>query len=174
MITTKSGEKITWKEFFQRWKKGIEGITPLQQTKSLFTSNVIMFIGIFCGLIISLFHFKSLWWLTIVLLGGVINILINMLATWQKLILLKMIEDSLKLNEEPEEKNVIGDKTQQLKQDVIDEANKIIKVIDDTKKDLKEEIIEETNKKIDKEFEDVARKVLYLPKQDEVKDVGNN
>ena len=98
MPTTKSGEKITWKEFFKRWGKGIEGITPYQQTKMLFISNVIMFIGIFCGLIVSLFLFSSLWWLTIVLLGGVINILINMLATWQKLVLLKTIEDSLKEN----------------------------------------------------------------------------
>ena len=98
MITTKSGEKITWKEFFIRWKKGAEGITPYQQTKMLFISNVIMFVGILCGLIISLFNFKYLWWLSIVLIGGIINILINMLSTWQKLVLLKTIEDSLKEN----------------------------------------------------------------------------
>ena len=96
LMKTKTGEEITWKEFFNRWKWGIEGITPLQQTKSLFTSNFIMFIGILCGLIISLFHFKSLWWLTIVLLGGVINILINMLATWQKMALLLKLEYEMK------------------------------------------------------------------------------
>jgi len=95
MPITKTGEKISWKEFISRWKNGIEGITPLQQTKSLFTSNVIMFIGMVLGFIISLFNFKTLFWLTIVLAGGIINIFINMLSTWQKMALLLKLEQDM-------------------------------------------------------------------------------
>lgn len=51
MPKTKSGEKISWKEFFARWKDGIENITPAQRIKNELISNSITFVGYVVGLV---------------------------------------------------------------------------------------------------------------------------
>lgn len=72
------------KEFFNRWKQGIEGINPLQQTKAQMNSTLLVLIGIVAGFIVSLFSVKNLWWLSIILLGAFFNTLIQYLGMWQK------------------------------------------------------------------------------------------
>jgi len=92
MPKTKTGEEISWKEFFQRWKKGIEGITPLQQLKSQINSMVVMLIGIACGFVISLFNLKTMWWLSIILGSAFFNTTIQLLALWQRKVLLEKLD----------------------------------------------------------------------------------
>ena len=92
----KDGKKLTFKEFMARWKQGIEGITPLQQVKGQLNSTYIMLIGISCGFVISLFGFKNLWWLSIILGAAFFNTLISALGLFQKKIALERIDDLIK------------------------------------------------------------------------------
>lgn len=71
------------KEFFKRWKAGIEGITPFQQVKTQMNGTMIMLLGITCGLVICLFNLKNLWWLFIILLGGLFNTSVQLLSQYQ-------------------------------------------------------------------------------------------
>lgn len=106
MPTDKAGNKLTWKEFMARWRKGIEGITPLQQTNTQLFSTAIMLIGIISGLIISLFAIKTLWWLSIVLFGALGNTSVSYLGLWQK----KQVLKRLYTSEEPIKKKKPFDK----------------------------------------------------------------
>lgn len=92
MPKTRDGELITWKEFIKRWKMGIEGITPLQQTKTQCNSTLIMIIGVVAGLIISIIKLGILWWLMIVLIGALFNLGVQYIASLQKKNLLERIE----------------------------------------------------------------------------------
>lgn len=84
----KAGNKLTRKEFFRRWGEGIEGITALQKVKMQMWSTLIMLIGIICGIVITCFAFKTTWWLTIILVGALFNVSIQMLSLYQQLNLL--------------------------------------------------------------------------------------
>ena len=66
----KSGKKINSKEFFSRWKRGIQGITPFQQIKIQIRSTWITIIGLLCGIVISAVNLEVLWWLLLILVGG--------------------------------------------------------------------------------------------------------
>ena len=99
MPTTKTGEKITWKEFMRRWKKGIEGITPLQQVKSQVWGTNIILLGLILGIIASAFAFKKLWWVEIILIGALFNTIIQWIGLWQKRKLLESFEDFIEDSE---------------------------------------------------------------------------
>jgi len=88
----KQGNELTFKEFMSRWKKGIEGVTALQQLKMQINSMYIMIIGLICGIVITLIAPGRLWWLTIILFGGLFNIVIQYLGVWQKKKMLENIE----------------------------------------------------------------------------------
>lgn len=92
----KDGKKLTFKEFMVRWKLGIEGITPLQQVKGQLNSTYIMLIGIACGFVISLFGFKNLWWLSIILGAAFFNTLISALGLFQKKIAFDRLNELIK------------------------------------------------------------------------------
>ena len=103
MPTTKSGEKISWKEFMKRWKKGIEGITPYQQVKMTIRSTWIVVIGLVAGIVVSCFNLKNLWWLMIILVGGLFNTLIIQLGNYQKHKILKTMYDPIPIVETEKE-----------------------------------------------------------------------
>ncbi len=65
----KKGNELTRKEFMQRWKSGIQSVTPLQQIKIQVRSTMIMLVGILAGIIVTLFNIKTLWWVLIILVG---------------------------------------------------------------------------------------------------------
>lgn len=92
----KQGNKLNGKEFIQRWKSGLQKVTPLQQTKVQVRSTWIMVIGLIAGIIISIFTIRNLWWLLIILIGGLGNTLMQLLGLWQKKKLLENFENSLK------------------------------------------------------------------------------
>ncbi len=80
----RDGRWITFKEFMDRWRKGIEGLTELQIIKTQLHSMKLVFLGIVLGLIFSLLAFKQLFWLFIILLGSLGITLSQFVALWQK------------------------------------------------------------------------------------------
>jgi len=94
----KAGNKLTFKEFMSRWKSGINSIDALAQTKMQILSTWIVIVGISCGIVICIIGFKTLWWLMIILVGGIFNSLIQLLSLIQKKTLLQRFTKSLNNN----------------------------------------------------------------------------
>ena len=84
MPKDKKGNKLSWKEFFKRWKHGIDGVTVMQQTKTQIQSSYIMMLGMFFGIIVSAANYEKFWWIIIVLIGGILNLGISLLGLYQK------------------------------------------------------------------------------------------
>ena len=81
----KEGNKLTFKEYMTRWKKGIENITPIQKIKTQVSGTRISLIGLVCGLVISIYNWKNLWWVAIVLTGAILNTGVQYLGLKQQL-----------------------------------------------------------------------------------------
>jgi hypothetical protein len=89
----KEGNWITAREFSTRWKQGVEGITPLQQTKSTIFGYLIIALGVIWGLILA---YKSrTWWLFIILKGSTVVTGTQFVGILQKYIILKKMEVTL-------------------------------------------------------------------------------
>ncbi len=84
MPKDKQGNKLTWKEFFRKWKEGIDGITPIQKTKTQILGTRISLFGVLMGLVISTIAYKQLWWVAIILLGALINMGVQYLGLTQQ------------------------------------------------------------------------------------------
>ena len=95
--TDRQGKQVTAKEFMQRWKQGIQKVTPLQQTKAQLWSYSLIFIGIIIGLFVT-FN-SNTYWLFIILLGSFGISFIQFLGIFQKYLMLKNIERRLEVNE---------------------------------------------------------------------------
>jgi len=100
----RDGSELTIKQFFKRWGKGIEGITPLQQSKTQLFGTWIVISGIIAGIMINILtRIKNQWyWITIVLMGSLIISSISMVGIYQKYKIQKRVEQTMKeLNEQP-------------------------------------------------------------------------
>jgi len=91
MPKTKAGEQISWKEWLQRWKRGIEGITPLQQANIQIKGTYIIILGLLSGIFITSLNFKQLWWLMLILVGGLFNTAMQWVGLYQKITMLKRL-----------------------------------------------------------------------------------
>ena len=82
----KKGNKVTLKKFLGRWKDGIEGISPVQQTKTQLMGMWITITGIVAGIVVNaLVRMKNMWWwITIILVGSLIVAGVQMIGTYQK------------------------------------------------------------------------------------------
>lgn len=89
----KEGKKLTYKEFTERWKKGVEGITPLQKIKTQVGGTKIMLIGLIAGLVISIIGWKNLWWVAIILVGALFNTGVQFLGLIQQRKLLENLKN---------------------------------------------------------------------------------
>jgi len=88
--TDKQGKPVGIKEFFSRWKQGINNVTPLTQAGFNLFGNTLVLIGIILGVwFASSNHFS---WLIIVLIGSFLMSGVSFLATLQRLLLLLDIE----------------------------------------------------------------------------------
>lgn len=90
--TLKMYKQLGRKEFMERWKKGIEGISALNQTQHQLASMRIILLGIFLGLIVTFFSIRQLWWVTIILVGALYNTCVGYLGLWQKKRILQMMQ----------------------------------------------------------------------------------
>ena len=99
----KDGSHLSFKQFFKRWKDGIEGITPIQQTKTSLWSFPLILGGIITGIVIMIY--RGEWWLVLILVGSLPPSLMGLLNLWQKYKQQKRIHDTMKeLEKEQKEK----------------------------------------------------------------------
>ncbi len=89
----KSGRWIDRKEFMSRFKDGVVNITPYQQARIVYKNSYLMLFGVLAGLIFTLFSFKNLWWLSIILFSAFINTVVVQIGNYQKYIAFKNIEE---------------------------------------------------------------------------------
>jgi len=92
----KKGNWIDYKEFNKRFKEGVAGISPLQITSQQLMGMRIVLLGLLCGITVSLFNFKNLWWLFIILFGSLYVNITQYIGTWQKKKALEDIEKQFK------------------------------------------------------------------------------
>jgi hypothetical protein len=90
----RDGTKLTFKQFMRKWKQGVEGITPIQQTKTTLLSYPLVLMGIITGLVIM--SLRKEWWLVIILGGSLPMTLMGLLSTWQKYKQMKKVYDAMK------------------------------------------------------------------------------
>lgn len=64
----------------------------MQQVKVQIKSTWITITGLIAGIVISCFNIKSLWWLCLILLGGLGNTIVQMLSLYQRKFALKKFE----------------------------------------------------------------------------------
>ena len=100
MPTDKFGNKLTMKEWLQRWKRGVEGITPLQQTNIQLKGIYIIILGLLSGIVISIIGFKNLWWLMLILIGGLFNTAMQWVGLYQKKKILERLYGREEQNEQ--------------------------------------------------------------------------
>ena len=86
----KEGNYLTTKEFLERWKKGIQKVTPLQQTKISLQGVILVLIGVVVGIVSS--FMTGIWWFLIILCGSLFLTVINLIGTLQRYYSLKEIE----------------------------------------------------------------------------------
>ena len=93
---TKSGEVISWKEFFKRWKKGMKNLTPVQRTKNDLVSTGIILVGFILGLFALIFfnnQFGAITYgLILIFIGSVYSNILKFFALLNQLELFKDIE----------------------------------------------------------------------------------
>lgn len=90
----KLGNKLTRKEYAERFKEGVKSITPLQQSKISLMGSVMVIVGVIIGLITT-FTLK-VWWLFIILCGSMFLTSISFLSLIQKFWAFKRINNMIK------------------------------------------------------------------------------
>ena len=108
--TDKQGNKLTFKQFMSRWKEGINKVSPLEQTRAQLVFSYITLVGIVCGIIATLFAYKTLWWLLIILIAALGNTWVSTIGIYQKYSHLKKIDLLIKQQQEVknEQESTIG------------------------------------------------------------------
>ena len=97
-IHPKTKEKVTWREFFRQWKRGMEQITPLQQTQIIQLGHLIALVGVIWGMVFSIRIGYT--WMSIVLGGGLFVLVAQYLGNYQKKVILRTLDNQIKLAEE--------------------------------------------------------------------------
>ena len=97
--TDKQGKEVSWNEFKERFAKEINEVTPIQRLESSVFFQQIMTLGFFFGLCVSLYNYKSTWWLAIILFGGLCMNIIQYKGLKQQLNVFKNIEEQIKIGE---------------------------------------------------------------------------
>jgi len=90
----KDGSKLTFKEFMGQWKKGVEGITPLQQKKVALWAYMPLLSGIVWGIVVT--FLSKTYWLTTILCGSLPLTTIQFISTLQQYKSIKKVEGVMK------------------------------------------------------------------------------
>lgn len=80
------GEEIKTRLFFHLWKKGIEGITPLQQAFTMLIGSYIMLFGVVGGMVVNaVVRMEDQWiWVEVILAGSLLLIILQIIGGLQK------------------------------------------------------------------------------------------
>lgn len=94
----KTKEELSLKQFFGLWRKGIEGITPLQQSFSSVLGTWIIMSGIISGILINVIvRVENQWiWITVILSGSFIVTGMSLINSMQKYWKLKEVDKMVK------------------------------------------------------------------------------
>jgi len=115
---SKEKKWIEGKEFMKRWKEGINAVTPLEQTRSQLVFSWITIVGILCGIIVSCFTLKNLWWLLIILIAALGNSIVATIGVYQKYNILlehkKMMDEASKLVNQDFTKEILKEKEESI------------------------------------------------------------
>lgn len=123
-----AGKELGLKQFMTRWKHGIEGITPLQQSRTSLLGNWITLSGILGGITINaLVRISSQWiWIEVILGGSLILVVVQMIGGFQKFWRFKESEKAQKQfneimqeSEKPKKKRVKKEKVKTIKMEKI-------------------------------------------------------
>ena len=95
----KQGNELTFSQFMSRWKGGIENITPQQKLKTNLIATRIGLVGLFIGLALSIYKIKTMWWIGLILLGALINTLVQYYGFKQQLKIFQDIEKQMEVKE---------------------------------------------------------------------------
>ena len=79
-------------KFINKWKQGIENITPIQQLQSTQKGNWVMLVGIISGIVVMAFRAKDFWWIEIILVASLFNHSLMMIGIQQKIKLINNFE----------------------------------------------------------------------------------
>ena len=126
------GREVKTKQFFKRWKKGIEGITPLQQSITNLVGNWIVLSGILGGMIINaLVRMENQWiWIEVILGGSLILVVMQLIGGIQKYWRFKEINKLQKdLEKQTEENNKKDD--EKVAEEITEEITKPALVFDE-------------------------------------------
>jgi len=90
----KYGNKLTFKEFKKRFWKGVEGITPKQQTKTQIISQIPIFAGLLWGAVVSFIGER--YWLVVILIFALPINFMSFISNLQKYKMQKKSEELMK------------------------------------------------------------------------------
>lgn len=85
------GKWISPKEFGSRFKQGMKGVTPVQQTFTQLLGMPLIFAGIFWGIGVT-FFVSEMKWLTLILLGSLVMASVQLLSLLKKYWAYKEVE----------------------------------------------------------------------------------
>ena len=92
--TVKMFKELGPKEFLKRFKDGVAGITPLQQTVTTLWSFIPVFGGLFWGIVVT--FLAKTYWLSLILAGSLPITGIQFISKWQTYKQQKRIEEAMK------------------------------------------------------------------------------
>jgi len=99
MPKTKKGEIISWKEFFKRWKQGIENLTPQQRIKNEIRGTFITLLGFLVSFVAVIILREKIgllaYGLILIFLGSIINTGLKFFALKQQSKIFKQIEEQI-------------------------------------------------------------------------------
>ena len=96
--TAQKFKELGPKGFMKQWGKGVQGITPLQQTITTLWSFLPVISGLVWGITITLLG--RTYWLSLVLVGSLPITLVQVIANYQKYVRLKEIKKQMEMLEE--------------------------------------------------------------------------
>jgi hypothetical protein len=91
----KNFRKMGAKKFFERWKQGIESVSPLQQVRGQLIGIIPILIGLIIGIVVT--AKAKTTWLILILAGSLIISIFQLLGFLQKFIRLKMQDKLMKM-----------------------------------------------------------------------------
>jgi hypothetical protein len=94
-LTVKKYKQLGTKKFFKKWGEGIEGITPLQNTRTVLISLIVMILGVVYGFIFTLL-FTRTYWLSVILGASLPITFMQFVSAYQKYVKLKEVEKIMK------------------------------------------------------------------------------
>lgn len=92
-LTVSKYKELGFKRFFKKWGEGIEGITPLQQTKTILISVIVVIFALFYGVIVTLIG--KTYWLSIILVASIPITFMQFVGSYQKYKILKNVEKTM-------------------------------------------------------------------------------